>query len=111
MYFSKKQYFRDTTAPAGLSETIPIKNVPAVSGRFVNIRNPETIDMRNDYYGNELLTIKDRNGVVRQISLMKGANKPRGIDGKVKWSMAPNKFRRGRGLRTYSDSSPEEINA
>ena len=100
MYFSKKQYFRDTTAPAGLSETIPIKNVPAVSGRFVNIRNPETIDMRNDYYGNELLTIKDRNGVVRQISLMKGANKPRGIDGKVKWSMAPNKFRRGRGLRT-----------
>ena len=51
MYFSKKQYFRDTTAPAGLSETIPIKNVPAVSGRFVNIRNPETIDMRNDYYG------------------------------------------------------------
>ena len=72
MYFSKKQYFRDTTAPAGLSETIPIKNVPAVSGRYVNIRNPETIDMRNDYYGNELLTIKDRNGVVRQISLMKG---------------------------------------
>jgi hypothetical protein len=100
MYFSKKQYFRDTTAPAGLSETIPIKNVPAVSGRYVNIRNPETIDRRNDYYGNELLTIKDRNGVVRQISLMKGANKPRGIDGKVKWSMAPNKFRRGRGLRT-----------
>lgn len=100
MYFSRKQYFRDTTAPAGLSETLPIRNVPAVSGRFVNIRNPETLDRRNDYFGNELLTIKDRNGVIRQVSLMKGANKPRGINANVKWSMAPNKFKRGRGLRT-----------
>ena len=100
MYFSRKQYFRDTTAPAGLSETIPFRNVPPVKGRFVNIPNPETLDRRSDYYGNELLTIKDRNGVIRQISLMRGANKPRGIDANIKWSMTPNKFKRGRGLRT-----------
>ena len=56
MYFSRKQYFRDTTAPAGLSETLPIRNVPAVKGRFVNVRNPETLDRRSDYFGNELLT-------------------------------------------------------
>ena len=100
MFFSKKQYFRDTTLPAGITETLPFRNVPAPSGRFINVRNPETLSIKNDYFGNELLTIKDRNGVIRQISVMKGANKPRGIDGKVKWSMTPNKFRRGRGLKT-----------
>ena len=100
MYFNRKQFFRDTSAPAGLSEEIPFKNVPAVKGRYVNIRNPETLDRRDDYYGNEVLTIKDRNGTIKTISLQKGANKPRGIDGKVRWSMTPSKFKRGRGIRS-----------
>lgn len=98
-YFSKKQYFKDTTAPEGLAEFIPFQSVPAVKPKQTKFPQPQLIEVKDDYFGNKIYTYKDISGQIRKVSLMVGANKPRGAAANVKWSMAPNRFRRGRGLQ------------
>ena len=99
LYFSKKQYFRDTTAREGLAEQIPFQSVAAVKPKQTKFPNPTLLDQKEDYFGNTIYTYRDINGQIRKASLMKGANKPRGVDAKVRWGMTPNRFKRGRGIR------------
>jgi len=100
MYFSRKQYFRDTTAPTGLGEMINVRQALPVVPKQRIFPEPMFLDQKSDYFGNDLITFKDMNGMIKTISIMKGSNKPRGINANVKWSMTPNKFKRGRGLNS-----------
>ena len=96
LYFSRKQYFRDTTAPAGLSEVINVRQALPVKPKQKIFPEPVLLNQKSDYFGNDLFTYRDIQGNIKTISIMKGANKPRGINANVKWSMSPNKFKRGR---------------
>ena len=103
LYFSRKQYFRDTTAPAGLSEIINVRQALPVASKPKIFPEPTLLSSRSDYFGNDLFTYRDIQGNIKTISIMKGANKPRGANANVKWSMTPNKFKRGRGLNSENN--------
>ena len=93
-FFSNNTYFREGTRAFSLDETIPIKYVEPVVSKKLKFASAELLNSSNDYFGNTLMRVKDQFGNEKNITIYKGRNQPRGIDGNVKWGMKVQQFKK-----------------